>query len=99
MSNENSGANCRSSCQEGAGSHQPQARPDELIQFVPTKGTQVAGRHRDKLERIAETVCDLELACEGAFSLAQRAARDDRGRWGGGPCPSVLGVSEENGYR
>ena len=82
MTNEDSGANYGSSGQDGAGSPRPRARPDELIQFVPTKGTQVAGRRRDKLERIAETVCDLELACEGAFSRAQRAARDDRGRWG-----------------
>ena len=52
-----------------------------LVQFVRTKGTQVAGRHRDKPERIAETVRDLELACEGAFSLARRTAPRDRGQW------------------
>ena len=62
----------------------PQSRrgTDGLVRFVRTKGTQVAGRHRDKAERIAETVWDLELACEGAFSLAHRTARSDRGRWG-----------------
>ena len=64
------------------GARQSQAGPDGLVRFVGTKGTQVAGRHRDKAERIAETVCDLELACEGAFSLTQRTARSDRGRWG-----------------
>ena len=64
------------------GVHQSQAGSDGLVQFVGTKGTQVAGRRRDKAERIAETVCDLELACEGAFSLTQRTARSDRGRRG-----------------
>ena len=57
----------------------PQSRG--LVQFVRTKGTQVVGRHRDKAERIAETVWDLELACEGAFSLVRRTAPRDRGRW------------------
>lgn len=52
------------------------------MQFVKTTGTPVAGRHRDKAERIAETVSDLELACEGALSLARRTARGDRGQWG-----------------
>ena len=60
-----------------------QSRPGsgDLVQFVSTKGTQVAGKHRDKAERIAETVCDLELTFEGAFSLTQQTARRDRGRW------------------
>ena len=61
---------------------QSRAGSDGLVQFVSTRGTQVAGRHKDKVERIAETVCDLELACERAFSLTQRTARSDRGRWG-----------------
>ena len=51
---------------------QERRRPEELVRFVKTKGTPVTGRHRDKPERIAETVPDLELACEGAFSLARR---------------------------
>ena len=55
---------------------------DGFFNFVRTKGTQVTGRHRNKAERIAETVWDLELACEGAFSLARRTVRSDRGRWG-----------------
>ena len=63
------------------GAHQSGGRTDGLVQFVRTKGTQVASRHKDKPERIAETVWDLELACEGAFSLARRTARSDRGRW------------------
>ena len=61
---------------------QERRRPEELVRFVKTKGPPVTGRHRDKPERIAETVWDLELACEGAFSLARRTARSDRGRWG-----------------
>ena len=65
------------------GARQSREGHDGLVEFVGTKGTQVAGKHRDKAERIAETVCDLELACEGAFSLTQRTARSDRGRWGG----------------
>ncbi|MCY3808962.1 MAG: hypothetical protein OXG58_05990 [Gemmatimonadetes bacterium] len=59
-----------------------QGKRDDLVQFVRTTGTQVTGRHRDKPERIAETVSDLELACEGAFSLAARTERGDRVRWG-----------------
>ena len=59
-----------------------EGRRDALVEFVKTKGTRVAGRGRDKAERIAETVCDLELACEGALSLARRSLPKDRGRWG-----------------
>ena len=59
----------------------PRVGPNDLIQFLATKGTQVAGRHKDKGERIAETASDLVLACEGAFSLAQRTDPGDRGRW------------------
>ncbi len=61
--------------------HPSGGEPDAPVQFVKTKGTQVTGRHKDKPERIAETVADLELACEGALSLARRAARGDRLRW------------------
>ena len=63
------------------GVRQSPGRTDGLVRFVRTKGTQVTGRHRDKPERIAETAWDLELACEGAFSLVKRTARSDRGRW------------------
>lgn len=77
MNNDASGTG-----RDDPGPRQSQTRPADLIQFVSTKGTQVAGRHRDKFERIAETVCDLELACEGAFSLTQRTPKGDRGRWG-----------------
>ncbi|MDE0005042.1 MAG: hypothetical protein OXQ29_20315 [Rhodospirillaceae bacterium] len=58
-----------------------EGEPDAFVQFVKTKGTQVAGRHKDKPERIAEAISDLELACEGAFSLARRTERGDRVRW------------------
>lgn len=58
-----------------------QAEPEAAIQLVEMKGTPVAGRFRDKAERIAETVSDLELACEGAFSLSQNTARSNRGQW------------------
>ena len=78
---------------------QSQAPPDGLVQFVGTKGTQVAGRHRDKAERIAETVCDLELACEGAFSLTQRTARSDRGRWGAALARACSVFLREDGDR
>ena len=63
------------------GTPQSPGRTDSLVKFVTTTGTQVAGRHRDKGERIKETVRDLELACEGAFSLAGRTAPRDRVRW------------------
>lgn len=60
----------------GAGQRQ------RLVQFVSTKGTPVAGRHRDKRERIGESVADLRLACEGAFSLVrQEADQRDRSQW------------------
>ena len=64
------------------GARQSGGRTDGLVEFVRTKGTPVTGGHRDKADRIAETVWDLELACEGAFSLTRRTARSDRGRWG-----------------
>ena len=53
-----------------------------LVQFVDMKGTTVAGRHRDKRERITESVADLRLACEGAFSLiGQEADPRQHGQW------------------
>ena len=82
MTSDDTAAGNEPTDETAAGSPQSRAGSDGLVQFVRTKGTQVAGRHRDKAERIAETVCDLELACEGAFSLTQRTARSDRGRWG-----------------
>ena len=60
---------------------QSQGEADPLVQFVKMKGTQVAGRHKDRSERIAEAVSDLELVCEGAYSLARRTERADRVRW------------------
>ena len=69
MTNDDRAAGNEPTDETAAGSPQSRAGSDGLIQFVSTKGTQVAGRHRDKAERIAETVCDLELACEGAFGI------------------------------
>ena len=82
MSNEDSAAPDGSTDEKTEESRQSRTGSNDLVQFINTKGTQVAGRHRDKFERIAETVSDLELACEGAFSLTQRTAKGDRGRWG-----------------
>ena len=82
MSNKDAGPGTGSSDGNLAGSHQPQAGSSDLVRFIESKGTQVAGRHRDKFARIAETVCDLELACEGALSLARRSAKGDQGQWG-----------------
>ena len=82
MTNDDRAAGNEPTDETAAGSPQSQAGSDGLVQFVRTKGTQVAGRHRDKAERIAETICDLELACEGALSLTQRTARSHRGQWG-----------------
>ena len=82
MNSEDSGSSLRPSGRNVAGSHQPQANSNDLVRFVESKGTQVAGRHRDKFARIAETVCDLELACEGALSLARRSAKGGQAQWG-----------------
>ena len=81
MSNEASDAPNSMSVNNVDRSGSALARRDDLVRFVETKGTQVAGKHKDKFERIAETACDLELACQGAFSLAQRSEQSDRGRW------------------
>ena len=81
MSREDSATPSARSDGKAVGSSQIGNGSEDLIQFIETKGTQVAGRHKDKGERIAETASDLELACEGAFSLAQRTDRSDRGRW------------------
>ena len=63
------------------GARQSRESTDGLVQFVRTKGTPVTGRFRDKAERIAETVSDLELALEGAVSLIRRTAQNDWERW------------------
>ena len=81
MSNEDRTERNEPAIEAATGGSGSRAGSDDLAQFVKSKGTPVAGRHRDKVERIAETVCDLELACEGAFSLTQRSERSDRGRW------------------
>lgn len=81
MSSEDRASRNETANETAMGARQSRAGPDGLVQFIATKGTQVAGKHKDKAERTAETVCDLELACEGAFSLTQRTARSDGGRW------------------
>lgn len=35
------------------------------VEFVKTRGSKVAGRYKDKRERIHEAVCDLKLAVDG----------------------------------
>ena len=82
MTGEDSTSRNEPADETATGSDNPRLDSDSLVRFVDTKGTQVAGKHRDKRERIAETVCDLELACEGAYSLTRRTDRSDRGRWG-----------------
>ena len=64
---------------EGKETHD--GRRQKLVQFVSTKGTPVSGRYRGKRERIAESVADLRLACEGAFSLCEQTDQRDRGQW------------------
>ena len=54
---------------------------DGLVQFVKTRGTQVAGRFRDKTDRIAEAIWDLRSACEGAVSLGNRTPVAEQGQW------------------
>lgn len=44
---------------------------DELVRFVPTTGSVIGGRHREKTARITEAMSDLQLGVEG---LASRLA-------------------------
>ena len=81
MSREDPAAPDTPTIEEAAGSRRSPTGPEDLVQFVSTKGTQIAGGHKNKFERIAETASDLELACEGAFSLAQRTDQGNSGRW------------------
>ena len=37
----------------------------DSIQFIKTTGSQITGRDKDKLERIHEAMCDLQLAIDG----------------------------------
>ena len=66
-------------CDAGLG--EPTIRQGGLVKFIRTKGTPVAGMHKDKFERIADTVSDLRLACEGVYSLGERSIRSDRWQW------------------
>ena len=63
------------------GPREPTTHPGGLVKFVRTKGTPVAGKYRDKAERISGTVSELRLACEGAYSLSERSAPSDRAQW------------------
>lgn len=44
------------------------------IKFIKTRGSKVAGRYKDKSERIHETMCDLKLSVDGI--IAQLAQSD-----------------------
>lgn len=82
MSSREGKAGCDDGCDEPAmDAPPPQTETDAPVQFVKARGTPVAGRHRDKVERVAETVSDLELACEGAFFLSQRTPPNNGGQW------------------
>ena len=45
------------------------------ITFVPSRGSSLGGRHKDKRERIHETMCDLQLAIDGAKGQSVRLER------------------------
>lgn len=79
MSSEDPAAPDTPTIDEAAGSRRSPTRPDDLVQFVSTKGTHITGRHKDKFERITETASDLELARRGPSPSANgpiRATRD-----------------------
>ncbi len=44
-----------------------------LIQFISDRGSQVTGRHKEKEERIHDTLCDLHLALDGATAQLARS--------------------------
>ena len=49
----------------------------ELVTFVPTKGSPVGGRHKDKKERITEALTDLRLVIGGfGTDVGQHERRD-----------------------
>ena len=48
------------------------------ITFVQTRGSQLFGRHKDKRERIHETMCDLQLAIDGAIAQLGRSERGEQ---------------------
>ena len=45
------------------------------ITFVQSRGSSLGGRHKDKRERIHETMCDLQLAIDGAKEQSRRLER------------------------
>ena len=44
-----------------------------LIQFISDSGSQVTGRHKEKGERIHDTLCDLHLALDGVAAQLARS--------------------------
>lgn len=42
--------------------------PEELVRFVPTTGSVIGGRHREKAARITEAMSDLQLGVDGLTS-------------------------------
>ena len=49
-----------------------------LVEFVKTRGTQVAGRHKDKKERIHEAMCDLSTVVDGVTAQLANSERFDQ---------------------
>ncbi len=99
MSSEDPAAPDTPTIDEAAGSRRSPTRPDDLVQFVSTKGTHITGRHKDKFERITETASDLELARKGAFSLGQRSDQGNSGRWIASLARASSVFFEKNGDR
>ena len=60
------------------GSPQSRASSDGLVQFVSTKGTQVAGRHRDKADSKG---CPWRVAPEELFDLEGEGSSIAAGGW------------------
>ena len=52
--------------------------PESPIKFVNTRGSSVAGRYRDKKERIHEAMCDLKLAVDGTIAQLAHSDRFDQ---------------------
>lgn len=60
--------------------HGDQAGSKPPLQFVKSTGSLLTGRHRDKAERISETMSDLQLAIQGCS--AQLMQSDQPGQFG-----------------
>lgn len=53
------------------------AEQGELVQFIPSSGSHVGGRYKDKKERIAEVLADLHLVISGFGTKAGQHERDN----------------------